>query len=125
MDLRKLKEFLLDETGTPEIIGGIESEIEVYKNALAKKGASAPVIGTNDDFQYVIKREDVQKLCDLYLAGQLDEWHLNYIANLIELSSSFSMESKRVEEAVFDLSSPEINGDINAERIRIILESLE
>lgn len=124
MDLYSLKRFFLNEIGASDLIAEIGAEVENYKVALGKSGGSAPVFGANNNFSYLVTSADVRLLCESYLRGQANEWHLNYLANLIELSDSFLIESDKVRDAIFDLSSPEINGPINPATIRRIMERL-
>ena len=124
MDMRKLRRFFIKEVGIDDILTEIEPEVDAYGKALAKRGASAPVHGTNGQFTYVVKNYDIQRLCELYLQGKVSELHINYLANLIELSESFKLENDAVREALFELSSPELNGPVNEKSVREIIRNL-
>ena len=125
MDLRNLKKFFLNKISVNEIVTEINSEVESFRIARVKGGASCPVHGTHENFEFTIKEKDVTKLCEMYLQGKLNEWHLEYLCNLLELSFSFSMANERVADAVFELSSPEINGAIDRGTVNRIYDRLQ
>ena len=125
MDLRNLKKFFLNEISVDEIVDEINPEVESFRIERAKRGSSSPVCGTNENFQFTVRPEDLRKLGELYLQGQLSEWHLEYLANLLELSLSFSIEDETIADAVFELSSPEVNGPITIQSVRQILKGLQ
>ena len=124
MDLRKLKGFFSDEVDIDFILTDIAEEVQAYKKALAKTGASAPVYETNSQFTFVVKKEHIRRLCELFLMGKISDVHINYLANLIELSEAFELENDEVEEALFELSSPELNCPISIESVGEILNRL-
>ena len=124
MDLRNLEKFFVNEVSIYEVLDEIQSEVESFRIARGKGGASSPVYATNDSFRFTIKAKDLQKLCDLYLQDVINEWHLEYLCNLIELSFSFSMDNENVADALFQLSSPEINGAIDRETVHQIRNRL-
>lgn len=124
MNLQNLKEFFLNERTIEEVIEEIHSEVECYQIGHAKVGSSIPVYATNDNFHFIIGDKDVKKLCDMYLKGKVNEWYLDYICNLLELSSSFSMGNEEIEEAIFELSSPEINSPITPDLVKRICQDL-
>lgn len=117
MNLRHLVEFLRDSTPVKDFLGEINSEVDDYRTGLSKRGASLPIYVIEDNFTYVVGRDDVKRLCGLYLEGVLSEWHLQYICNAIELSSSLSAEDERVEDVIFRLASPEVNSPLTTEMV--------
>ena len=124
MDLRNLEKFFLDALSVEEIVEEIDTEVKSFRVARDKKGSSALVYGTNDNFHFIVRDKDIKKLCDMYLKGKLNEWHLEYLTNLIELSLSFSIDNEKTEEAVFELSSPEINNPITPDLVKRICDNL-
>lgn len=124
MDLQNLEKFFLDRISVDEIVNEINSEVESFRIARLKKGSSSPVFGRNEKFYFRVRRKDIRKLCDMYLQGKFDEWHLEYLCNLIEMSDAFSFDEDEIEDALFELSSPEINGMINFEKVRDIRKNL-
>ena len=124
MDLRNLEKFFLDELSIDKIVEEIDAEVESFREARAKKGSSASVYGTNDNFHFIVREKDIKKLCAMYLRGKLNEWHLEYLSNLVELSLSFLIDNEKTEDAVFELSSPEINFDITPETVKRIYDDL-
>lgn len=124
MNLRHLADFFRGQTSADMILNEINSEVEDYRRGFGKTGSSLPIHATQDDFKFVIGREDVKKLCDLYLKGIFDEWHLQYISNSIELTSSFSVSDERVGDAIFRMADPEVNSPLTVETVREIRDEV-
>lgn len=124
MNLLNLQQFFLGKVSVDEIINEIDAEIDSFRVARSKTGSSSPVYVTNENFQFTLKEKDLEKLCKAYLSGKLNEWHLEYLCNLMELSPAFSTANEKVEEAVFELSSPEINSPITPDSVKRICANL-
>ena len=124
MNLRRLVDFLRDEISVEDFLSEINSEVDDYRGGLHKRGASVPLYVTEDNFSYVVGRNDVKRLCELYMTGALSEWHLQYICNAIELAASLSTADEKVEDAVFQLASPEINFLLTTETVSSICGEL-
>ncbi len=71
-----------------------------------------------------ITEDHVRHLCEDYLADRLDELEIAYVASALELCPDFRCTSSTVEEAVFRLAGPEINGKITREIVREIFGEL-
>ena len=124
MDMRNLKKYLLDEVTSHDVLKEISAEVELFRTSRLKKGASCAISGTHEDFRFIFNNSHVRKLCRAYLEGQFNAWELEYLCNLIELSEAFLMENDDVEDAVFLLSSPDVNGEINRKVVQDILGRL-
>ncbi len=112
MNLRELKRFLDGDIELAALRSEYQKEVGEYEAALKKRGSSAAVVVTNDDFSRPLECEDLRKLCSCYLNGEIAEVELDYLANVLELSDSFEPASSDVSDALFRLSSPEINGTL-------------
>ena len=110
MNLKELKRFLDGDIELAALRSEYEKEVGEYEAALKKRGSSAAVVVANDDFSRPLKSEDLRKLCNCYLDGEISEVELDYLANVLEMSDSFEPASSDVSDALFRLSSPEING---------------
>lgn len=124
MNLRRLVDFFRDEISVEDFLSGIDSEVDDYRSGLHKRGASVPIYVTEDNFSYVVGRNDVKRLCELYLRDALSEWHLQYICNAIELAASLSTADEKVEGVVFQLASPEVNFPLTMETVSAICGEL-
>ena len=124
MNLHSLASFLDGKTSAELISKEIDSEVENYRKGFAKKGSSLPIYVTGDDFNFSLKPEHIQLLCNSYSKGFFNEWHLSYISNALDLSSSFLPVNERVEEAIFKMADPEVNSLLTPEVIKQICETL-
>lgn len=124
MNLLNLREFFLDNRTAAEIREEINSEVETFRLRSAKIGSSNPIYVTDDNFHFTVTNENIKRLCNAYLDGEINQWHLIYICNSIELSTSFSIDNEKVEDAVFELSSPEINSPITPSLVKSICNDL-
>ena len=124
MDLQNLERFFLGRASVNEVVDDIAPEVESFRVARMKKGSTSPVYGANENFHYSVRKQDIKKLCGSYLSGDLNEWHLEYLANLIELSDCFTYENNELADTIFELSSPEINSAITPDVVSRIYESL-
>ena len=102
----------------------IQQAMPAYRYAKLEKGRSALVIITNEEKQFNLTNEHVINLCDWYLNDQIDEIELEYGANLIEFSDDFEY-NEDLEETIFMLGTPEINGDLTKDHVHVILKSLK
>jgi len=124
MDSNNLRQFFLDKMSIKTIVSDAVAEVDEFRRARAKTGSSAHIIVTNETFEFLLGSTAVKKLCETYLHGELDEWQLEYMANVLEFSDAFLVEDEQVADAIFALSSPEVNGDLTPERVRAIHSNL-
>lgn len=66
----------------------------------------------------------VERLCQEYLDGHLDEVELEYVASALELCPDFRCASPAIDEAVFFLADSVANGPITPKSVREILQML-
>lgn len=124
MNLHSLADFLAGALSPGALAEEVAPEVEEYRLKSQKIGSALPVYADGADFHFLVTPGHIRRLCDAYLRGPLTEAHLSYICNLIELSSSFSTSDEDVEEAIFLLADPEVNGEVTPERVKQISESL-
>jgi hypothetical protein len=124
MNLRHLAEFLRGGCLPENFLSEINSEVDNYRSGFTKKGSSLPIYVTEDNLHFVLGRNEVKRLCDMYLRGILDEWDIQYICNAIELASSFSLEDEGIKDVIFQLADPESNYPLSAATVRRLCNSL-
>ena len=69
-----------------------------------------------EDFTYVLKRS---------LNDEVDFETLTSWANAIECRDDLEFKNEEVQEVVFELANPEINGDITKERLQEIITVIQ
>lgn len=124
MKLSELKRALLGLFPIDTFESTIDKEVNNYKSSLKIKGTSTPIYLIEDDRLFVGKNE-LKKLCSLYLSGGLSEGHLNYIVDAILLSNNVDFENEDIKEQIELLTDPEINGSLSPETVNQILDGLE
>jgi hypothetical protein len=58
------------------------------------------------------------------IEGILDEWQLQYLANSIDLASSFIIQDEKVRDAIFQMADPEVNLPLNTTNVAALCNSL-
>ncbi len=106
------------------MMSSTKSELDLYNSAISKLGSSAPVIGTGGNFSHLLSKKDVQKLCQAFLDDKLDVGAISYLANLIELSDCFVPYCEDVEDALSELSSPEVGHPITRSSVEKLYRRL-
>lgn len=116
-DLHKYLVGKLPPADLKELTGDRVSE---FKKALSKKGASAPIQMETEGELFIVDNDQVLRLCDDYLQDRLTGIDVDYLASALELSEDFVFASKVVEEAVFLLTDPVVNGPLSKNHAREI-----
>jgi hypothetical protein len=124
MNLHHLADVLRGNVAPNNLLNEIRTEVGEYRAAFRKRGSSRPIFVTEDNLQFVLGREEVKRLCSLFLEGMLDEWQLQYLANAIDLASSFIIQDEKVRDAIFRLADPEVNLPLNTTNVAALCESL-
>ncbi|HMU32693.1 MAG TPA: hypothetical protein PKC89_02395 [Pyrinomonadaceae bacterium] len=107
MDVRDLKTFLEGQLKPEDLVAQITSEVDEFRMASIKRGSSISVHVANENFRYSFGKEDVKLLCGALTEGRLNEWHIVFLCNVVEMSRSFVFESDEIEDLIFQLSNPE------------------
>lgn len=77
------------------------------------------------NLQSPISKKDVSQALEAYLNGEVNEKDIESWADFVELSEEISYavgEEETISEVLFILSSPEINGALNHETARNLID---
>jgi hypothetical protein len=121
---RELYQLLGTSGAGPALREAIASAMPAYRQGLAEKGRSCPVVIDSDGSLLVIATSHLIVLCEAFLDEQIDEVELGYLATALELAPDFRFVSEDVEDITSFLSSPESNGPITRDAVTKILRIL-
>lgn len=121
---RKIYELLSSEESSAGLRTVVAQGIPAYRLALSEQARVAPVDVTSDESLLVIAASHLQVLCKAFLADQIDETELNYIAIALDRGEDFEWVSKEVEECAYFLSLPETNGTPLTKVVPTVLRAL-
>ncbi len=93
----------------------IAEELAAHSRALAKRGASAPVVVT-EDMDMVLDRSGLSTLCRLFATGQLSAAEVAYTADALQLSERVVFSDPSVADDLAECTDPEINGPLSVDR---------
>lgn len=123
MDLKYLVDFIRGKALKEGFLSSVKKEIQEYVKSLNEGKNTSNLIVSNEDFDLDFKLNDLTKLLELYLNNDILEWDLEYILNVLDMCS-WEFEDK-VQEVIFNMSTPEINFPINQENINTCIKYLE
>lgn len=95
-----------------------------FRRGMAELGRSMPVYIETTESELIVTATHLDRLCQEYLDGHLDEVELEYVASALELCPDFRCVSSAIEDAVFYLANPVANGSITPESVREIVQML-
>ena len=110
--MRSRKEILKDLVLLQGSIEVLEKELSQYPWDIEKPLLKISI----DDFTYVLKRS---------LNGEVNFETLTSWANAIECRDDLELVKEKMQEIIFELANPEINGEITKERLSEIITELE
>ena len=87
----------------------------MHSRALAKHGASAPVV-VAEDMDMVLDRPGLSTLCRLFASGQLSAAELAYTADALQLAERVVFSDPSVTDDLAECTDPEINGPLSIDR---------
>ncbi|MDP4259912.1 MAG: hypothetical protein Q8937_16920 [Bacteroidota bacterium] len=96
MLLSKINDLFNEKVALHDFKKEVESEVSAYRKGLDKKGASVPILLSEDMRSIVIRRQDVRLLYDAYLKNKLDEWDLNYLVEGLLLSEKINFDNDSI-----------------------------
>jgi hypothetical protein len=97
---------LLSTPGNGEALReAISSEMPAYRRGLAEREAAVPIAVECDGALLVIAAPHLIVLCEAYLADQLDEVELGYIATVLDETADFRFVSHEIAEFAYLLST--------------------
>lgn len=97
----------------------LQGSIEVLQKELAQYSwdIETPVLKINvEDFSNILKRS---------INNEIDFETLTNWANALECRDDLEFENEEMQEVIFELVNPEINGEITKERLNEIIIELE
>lgn len=106
-----------------ELKAAIQSALPAFRRGLAERGRSATLEVHEECHGFSITQQQVENLCGWYLSGEIDGVELEYVASLIDVSEDFQY-ANNVGDAIFTLSTPEIEGAISPEAVKNILSRM-
>jgi hypothetical protein len=119
----ELNRILSSSGNGAELKAVIQSALPAYRRGLAERGRSAPVELLEEGHSISITQGQLENLCGWYLSGEIDDVEVEYVAGLLDLSEDFQYDEV-VGDAIFMLSSSEINGGISPEAVEKILKRM-
>lgn len=115
MKLSTLQRTLRDPSTVASLAAELEPVMREYESLQSVRGSSIP-IRVDDDAEIEITLQDIDTLCTLFLAGQLTQNELAYIADAMELSEGVSHNGSPIADFISEMTDPEINGVFTQER---------
>ncbi len=119
---------LLELLGSPgkgrQLHDAIKVPLREFRRGKSERGRSTPVQIQSVGRNISVNIKHVANLCSFYLEGEIDEVELEYASDLLDLCPDF-VSDVTVQDAIFQLASPEINGGLSRDRIGEILHSLK
>ena len=115
MRLSSLVNLLSGQLPAPQFSAEIADELALHSRALAKRGALATVVVT-EDVDVVLDRPALSALCRLFAAGQLSAAELAYTADALQLAGRVEFSDTSVADDLAECTDPEINGPLSVGR---------
>jgi len=102
----------------------ISSDVTQYA-LLLKKNSSCIHLNFIEDKEIHLSNSSVRKLLSEVLSGNLSNIDLAYISDCLTLGETVSFENENLEDIIFALADPEINGGFKKpEEISAILQTI-
>jgi hypothetical protein len=100
------------------------SEIDEYCRQHQVVGTTVPVYLTGDRSALVVRRSEVLRLLDLFVAGSIDEWLLRYVCDALDLADG-RFEDEACRELIQDIANWDTGDDeFSVESVAALKESL-
>jgi hypothetical protein len=117
---RQLYELLETAEGGQALRKAVAPGLPAYREGLSEGNRAAPIDVESDGSLLVIAAPHLVNLCEAYLAKQIDEVELAYIATAFDRAADFRFITEMSEEFAFLLSS----GNANTEAVNAVLRLL-
>jgi hypothetical protein len=121
MKLSSLSNLLRKELSPEIFLSEFIPEFSDYENKLDIKGSSI-TLDVIEDEKIIISVSDIKKLCELFIENKLNNNHLCFIADALQLCDLVDFKEEEVSDYVDELTDPEINGVFTKERAIEIVE---
>jgi len=115
MKLSSLSKLFAGHISAATLSAEIAEELAAHTRQLERKGASAPVMVT-EDCDICLDRAGLSVLCTLFASGELTAAELSYTADVLQLSDRVSFGSDSIASDLAECTDPEINGPFTASR---------
>lgn len=123
MKLSNIHKLLLGEMSIDNFRTEINEEVNIYKNSLLKKGASATIYLEEDLVKIKIERKDINTICNFFIEGEIDNYQLNYMIEALLLSSHVSFVNENTRNILEDLADPEYGLKLDIEYVKNIVHA--
>lgn len=125
MTSKEINTFLSGKTSVEIFKKSIDIEVANYSNLMNKIGASIN-LKFNEDETIFINGTKIKKLLKNVLEDDLTAIHLSYICDCFTLSESIEYENELLNEIIYLLADPEINGGYKSkEELTEILNTIK
>jgi TATA-box binding protein (TBP) (component of TFIID and TFIIIB) len=125
MTSKEINTFLSGKTSVETFKKSIDIEVANYSNLMNKIGASIN-LKFNEDETIFINGTKIKKLLKNVLEDDLTAIHLSYICDCFTLSESIEYENELLNEIIYLLADPEINGGYKSkEELTEILNTIK
>ena len=114
MKLSSLRDLLDGKLGAPAFRHELAESLPAYCHGLSERGRSVPVAVT-DDCDFLLTRQHVLALCQLFLAGDLSSQELSYTADALQFSDGVDF-GPGTADTIAEFTDPEINGEFTLAR---------
>ncbi len=116
--------FLDRPDGPQQFKRAVAEPLAIFRRAVTTKGySSAPVEITVQKTNISIEAKHVRRLCEWYLAGDIDGVEIEYIATALMLCPDFSPESESINSGLYGLGALRLADDERA-RVREIYKEV-
>ena len=111
---KELNDYLNEAITVDVFKNGIRGEVANYESLLKKVGSTINLY--YDDVENIyLKNHNVVKLLEETIGGKLTNIELAYICDCLTLAENIEFENEQVEEFIFKMADPEINGGFKTE----------
>jgi hypothetical protein len=110
MHQQELVRYLTTTENTEDFILSLQSEISIYRRALAKNGSSIPILYEGDTQRILIGNKEIKKLCTDFRVGLIDQYFMGYVADALLLSENSIFENEEIQDR-FELMSELVDQD--------------
>jgi hypothetical protein len=93
----------------------LKIDVENYDTLLKKRGSSINLNLTEDE-EILITENRLNFLLQKVLNGELTNIHLAYICDCLTLCENINFENETINEIIFDIADPEINGGFKSKK---------
>lgn len=115
---------LLEGGSIRQLRSEIAAPLEAFARGLKERGRAAPITLRDKGTPVLVREVHLANLIKAYVSCELSAVELDYVANVLALSPDAEYSTASVRDVVFALSSPEVNGQLSADRIAALLDEL-